>query len=777
MWQPQRGWTTALTRHSPVLQLNFGVVRWPERGVLAVFGELVRGHRRRLGFTQEDLAAKTGVHSRTIAKIEVGQIATPRQTTVRLLADAFALAGSAREAFFEAASESKSAPVTPPQSSPNMLPAHASVFVGRQEHLRSLDAGDNQAVTVIGGTAGVGKTALALHWAHRVRDRYPDGLMYINLRGFDPAGSAMGSAEAIRRFLDALAVPPQRIPADPDAQADLYRTKLAAKKMLIVLDNARDPDQVRPLLPGTPSCRVLVTSRNKLTGLVAAQGAHPLPLDLLTFGEARQLLTHRLGAARVASDPDAVEELITGCARLPLALNIVAAHAAIQPQLALSALAGQLRLSRDRLDTLSTSDTPTTDVRSVFSWSYQALRDGSARLFRLLGLHPGPDISAAAAASLAGLPAEKVRPLLSELASAHLITEHTVDRYDMHDLLRVYAAEQTHRHDSDAQRHAAIGRILDHYLHTAYLADRMVSPARDPLALTPPLPGVSPEHVAGYGQAMDWFAAEHAVLLATVDHAAATGSDTHTWQLSCSLANFLNRRGHWHDWAHIQQAAVVATQRLADPSAQARAHRLLAQAYTWLGRFDDAYAQLWHALDLARQSGDPIGQAHAHYSLSLLSHRQDLPHQALDHAQQALDLHVAANHRRGQARALNSVGWFHAQVGRHSEALAYCLESLVLHQELGDRAGEANAWDSVGYAHHLLGHHADAVTCYQRAIDRYSDLGDRYHEADTLTHLGDTHHATNNVHATRLAWQQALEILRQLDHPDAERVRTKLHGL
>ncbi len=666
---------------------------------------------------------------------------------------------------------------------PRQLPAAVSHFVGRDGELARLtgllrdqtEVAATVVISAIGGTAGVGKTALAVYWAHRVADRFPDGQLYVNLRGFDPGGQVMDPAEAVRRFLDALGVPPERIPADLDAQAALYRTQLAGRRMLIVLDNARDSVQVRALLPGAPTCLVLVTSRNKLSGLVAADGAHPITLDLPTEAEAHLLLTRRLGAGRVAAEPDAVAEIITACARLPLALAIVAARAANEPHLPLHALAGGLGDSRGgRFDTLRTDD-PATDVRAVFSWSYQALTQSAARLFRLLGLHPGPDTCAPAVASLAALSLPEVRSLLGELTRANLLIEHVPGRYTFHDLLRVYATEQAHRLDPDQQRHAARHRILDHYLHTAHIADRLLDPHRDPLTLTPPQPGVILEHFTDHQQALDWFTAEHPVLLAAVDHATATGFDTHAWQLAWTLDTFLDWRGHWHDLAATGQAAVAATGRLADPTAQANAHRLLAAAYLRLGRLDDANTQLHYALNLYAQAGDLAGQAHTHLGLSYLWERWGRPAEALHHAQRALDMFRAASHQRGQALALNSVGWCHGLLGDHQQALTSCERALPLFQELDDRTGQAAVWDSLGYAHHHLGHHAQALTCYRNALDLVRYFDDRYNEADTLTHLGDTHHATGDREAARGAWQQALTILDQLGHPDAQAVRVKLH--
>jgi tetratricopeptide (TPR) repeat protein len=667
---------------------------------------------------------------------------------------------------------------------PQQLPAAVTHFAGRTAELATLtgllvsraDIGGTVVISAISGTAGVGKTTLAVHWAHQVADRFPDGQLYLNLRGFDPSGQLMDPAEAVRRFLDALQVPPERIPVDLDAQAALYRSQLAGRRMLVVLDNAHDSTQVRSLLPGAPTCLVLITSRNQLTSLIATDDAHPITLDLLTNDEARQLLAQRLGADRVAAEPEAVEEIITRCAHLPLALALVAARAAVRPHGGLRVLAEELRDTRRRWQTLS-GDEPTTDVQAVFSWSYQALTPAAARLLRLLGLHPGPDISAPAAASLAGLPLSAVRPVLAELTRASLLVEHAIGRYAFHDLLRAYATDLAHRIDTEQHRRTAAHRMMDHYLHTADTANRLLDPARDPLTLTPLQPGVTPEHLADDQQALDWFTTEHPVLLAIVDQAAATGFDTHTWQLAWTLATFLYPQGHWRDQAATGHAAVAAAQRLADPSAQARAHRNVANAYIRLGRLDDAHTELNHALDLATRTSDQTGQAHTHHHLGRLwEWRGDYP-RALDHAQQALSRYRAGGNQTGQADALNQVGWYLALLGDHQQALTACQQALALFQEVGDRVGEAATWDSLGYVHHHLGNYPHAVACYEHALPLLRALGHRYEQAATLSRLGDTHHAAGNPQATRDAWQQALAILDDLNDPDADTVRAKLTTL
>jgi tetratricopeptide (TPR) repeat protein len=666
---------------------------------------------------------------------------------------------------------------------PRQLPTALRHFSGRHGELAELDrlldeglAAEAVLVTAISGTAGIGKTTFAVYYAHRVADRFPDGQLYVNLRGFNPNGAIMEPAEAMRRFLDALSVPPERIPADLDAQAALYRSHLAGRRMLLVLDNARDSAQVRPLLPGTPGCLVLVTSRSQLTGLIAATNAHPLTLDLLTGDEARLLLSRRLGTDRVAAEPTAVAEIIARCARLPLALALTAARAAVRPAAQLRLLADELCDTQQRWQALTADDDPASDVRTVLSWSYQTLTPAAARLFRLLGLHPGQDTDALAAASLAGLAVDAARLLLAELTQANLLVEHVPGRYAFHDLLRDYATHLTHTIDPEQQRRAATGRVLDHYLHSAYTAALLLVPPHDPPTLRPAQLGVTPEHHTGQKQAMHWLTVEYRVLLAVISHAAATGCDTHAWQLTWAVSTFLDRQGHWHDFAVAGRAAVAAADRLADPTVQAWARRTLARAYTRLNRFDDADAQLRDALSLYDQSADQAGQADTHHYLTILCWRRNRLETALEHARQCLDLSRAVGHRGRLAAALNAVGWIQALLGDPQSTLISCGQALVIYTELGDLHGQAHTWDSLGYAHHHLGHHARAMACYRNTLTMVRHLGDRYQEADTLGNLGDVHFATGDSHAAHDAWQRALTILDELDHPDAEQVRAKLAG-
>jgi tetratricopeptide (TPR) repeat protein/transcriptional regulator with XRE-family HTH domain len=764
------------------------------------FGVLLRLCRKQVGFTQERLAERSGLSVRAIRALEHGQ-GRPRPGTVRLLGDALGLGGSDR-ARFDAAAHRPDRDRPPAVSAvamestlawlmPAQLPTDVGGFAGRTQYLRELDAllagaGDGHgesgrvrgmAISAIVGPPGVGKTALAVHWAHQARDEFPDGQLYVNLRGFDAGGSAMTPAEAVRGFLDAFGIPPQRVPASLAAQAALYRSLLADRRMLVVLDNARDVEQVRLLLPGSPGCLVLVTSRNELSSLVAIEGAHPLTLDLLTTAEARQLLARRLGADRVAAEPHAVNQITASCARLPLALAIVAARASSHRGFFLAALAAELRQARGSLDVFDGGDA-STDARAVFTWSYRTLSSEAARLFRLLGLHPGPDISAPAAASLAFLPVDRARRVLAELARASLLVEHTTGRFAFHDLLRAYATELAHSVDTGAVRHSAVHRVLDHYLHTAHSAALLLAPHGNRIIPHSSQPGATPEDLEDRERALAWLIAEHPVLLGAIRQAASMGFEAYTWQLAWTLGEFLDLRGHWHDLVAAQNVALDAARRLADRPGQAHAQQGLARAYERLGRHDDARTHYGHALRLYGELGDHTGQANVHLRLGGVFEREGGRYQeALHHAEQALELFRAAGDRSGQARTLNSVGWDHAQLGDHSRALAYCRQALTLLQEIGDRWGQAATWDSLGYVHHHLGDHGRAVACYQRALDLWREIGDRYNDAATLTRLGDDHHAAGDRTAAHDAWEHALRILDQLGHSDADRVRAKLRQL
>jgi tetratricopeptide (TPR) repeat protein len=672
---------------------------------------------------------------------------------------------------------------------PRMLPAAIGDFSGRKAQLARLDdllpldtseRPEAVVISAISGTAGIGKTMLAVHWAHRVADRFPDGQLYVNLRGFHPTGRPVTPAEALRGFLDALGVPAERVPADLDARIGLYRSLLADRQVLVLLDNPPLPptttppsEQAWPLLPGAPGCLVVVASRNRLTGLVGAEAARPLLLDLLTAEESRELLTRRLGADRTDAEPRAVQAIIRSCARLPLALAIAAARAATNPTFPLRVLADELAEAGGGLDAFAGAD-PAADVRAVFSWSYRQLGDPAARLFRLLGRHPGPDISGPAAASLAGVPPGEARSLLAELTRAHLLTQHQPGRYTFHDLLRAYATELVRDQDSAADREEATRRLLDHYVHTASVSAALLHPHRDPVSVGAPRPGVTAEVLDDYKRAVDWYEAERPVLHEVIRMAVDSGLEDPAWQLAWMFGSQLSRSGRWEEQAATYRAGLEAVRRLDDLAGQSRMHRGLAAAARSLGRYDEAHEHFQQALDIAGTVGDVAGQARVHHGLSAVCQLDGRLPEALKHAQRALGLFRELGSRAGVANLLGEVGWSHVLLGQYEEAIASCEEALVLMTELDDKPGLGPLWDTIGYARHHLGEHADALACFEQALSFRRELGERRDQAETLEHLGDTYHAMGDDQAARRHWQEALDILDELGVRDSEALRAKL---
>jgi tetratricopeptide (TPR) repeat protein len=659
---------------------------------------------------------------------------------------------------------------------PRQLPPVARL-AGRESDLAEINAAFKESsgsIIVITGTAGVGKTTLAVYWAHEAAADFPDGQLYVDLGGFGRNVAPLSPDEALRDFLAALDVPAERIPTTTVARSTMYRSVIASRRMIVVLDNAVDADQVRPLLSGGPGCFTIVTSRNQLGSLIAIQGARLQTLDLLTEAGARQMLRHRLGDARMAAEPEATESIIARCARLPLALAVVAARVAAHPATSLRSIAGEIMSVANGLDMLAIDDGTIADVRSVLSWSYRMLAPAAARLFRLLSVHPGPDIDVRACAHLAASTVDQTRGVLAELARAHLVSEGAGARYAMHDLLRAYSRELAGTEGVDEIRAAAL-RLADHYLGLAAAADHLLEPLRDRrIRLVESQPT---EH--GFRDADDarkWFRSERPVLTGLIESIARLGLDRHAWQLAWVSTTFLDREGHWSDWVAALTTALNSAERLDHRAAQAVAHRLLAHAAYGQDRQDEAVVHLRQALRLFRQLGDQISEAATHNSLGGIRDHQGKYRTALKHARQALRLFEMASDHLGHAHALNSVGWCYVQLGRYDLALTYCQQSQQLLARYGDKFGEAAAWDSLGFICHRLGEHDEAIDSFHRALELFRAAQDPFYESTVLIRLGDCCLDMGSVESARSAWKLAADILDRLNRPEAETIRRKRQG-
>ena len=663
---------------------------------------------------------------------------------------------------------------------PRQLPAPPRYFAGRTDQINAmtaqLDAAATRSVmvlTAIDGTGGIGKTTLALHWAHQVADRFPDGQLYVDLRGFDPSNEPLAPDQAIRGFLDALGVSSERIPPSAAARLGLYRSLLARRRMLIVLDNAHDDEQVRDLLPADATCVAVVTSRRELDGLAVTHGITQIALELFTRPEARALLIQRLANERLDAHTAAVDELIDLCARLPLALAIVAARAALRPDATIPEVVAELREHRVHLDAFTARD-PATDLRTVLSWSYRELDAPAARVFRQLALHPGPQMTRAAAASLAALPQDQADDILARLVRARLLDQPSADRFSMHDLLRSYGREQVERDQPDTDPLSAISRMAEHYLHTAHRAAQLLSPKRRSPVLAEPAPGVTVESLADLDAAWNWFETGRTVLPALLTTAAHNNTGAHAWLIPRLLTSFFERRGYHSDFITCQQIALTAARDADNREGQAHAHRGLGRACGAVGSLTDAHTNLERAVALF-QGTDPMAEARSHLDLaSWVYERQGQYDKALAETRHALTLFEQLGDQAGEAQALNNIGWCHILLGNFGTALEYCANALAAQQRLGARPAEAATWDSLGFAHHHLGHNTQAADCYARALEIYRDLDNRAEQAETLTRLGESHRAACRNSAARAAWQQAAAILDQINPIDSTLLREQI---
>ncbi|QFU86783.1 BTAD domain-containing putative transcriptional regulator [Amycolatopsis sp. YIM 10] len=644
------------------------------------------------------------------------------------------------------------------------LPAAPALFVGREDELSRL--GDAEfsgtlVISAIAGAGGIGKTWLALHWAHRHAAQFPDGQLFVDLRGFAPEGRPMDPATAVRGFLDALGV--EKMPSDPHAQAALFRSLVADRRMLLVLDNAAGSAQVAPLLPGGGSCTVVVTSRDRLPGLITGHNARHVPLDVLPGVEARALLTHRIGAERCGAEPEAVDRLTALCGGFPLALAIIAAHAHTRPNTRLADLADDLHdLGLSAFD----DGDPATSLPAVLSWSVHALTPRQAEAFRLLALAPGEDIGLEAAVSLTGWARADTRLALRGLEQASLLSQYAHGRYRMHDLVRNHAASTS---DRSPETDEALRRVVDFYLYSSVSADKVLNPPREPVVPAP----VDVHIPKDTAEAMAWFDAEHGCVLAALHMAAETGWHRTAWNLVWALETYHRRRGLLRLRLEVWQIALAAVEHVPDHAVLT--HRLLGRAYADLGWHEKADDHLRQAFDLAVRDDDRTNQIHIHRTRAAARAARGDMHAAYAHAAEALRLCEGLGKPVWQARALNAVGWYAAHLGHHAEAYERCAAALELFERNEDPEGVATTLDSLGFITYGRGDHDQAVAHYEAALARYDELGFVSDMADTYDRLGHAHLALGRPNRTRAAWQLAVELYTaQQRDEDAERVRWQL---
>lgn len=616
---------------------------------------------------------------------------------------------------------------------------------------------------VISGPGGVGKTALALNWAHDHLDLFPDGQLHLDLLGFTPSGEPVTPADALQRLLVSLGV--TKVPDGVDARAALFRSTVADRRMLLVLDNAADSAQVAPLLPGTPSCAVVITSRDRLHGIVTTGGARALPLAGLSTEDARLLLDERLGAARLDADPKAADELLTWCAGLPLALCAVAGHAQMRPAFGLGVLADELRDESDRLHAMDLDD-PAASLTVVLSSSYRALEADHARTFGLLAATPGPDVSLTCAAALTGKSAAKVRSDLRTLERVSLAEEHIPGRWRMHDLVRLYGQAYAAPPDLDE----SMRRLANFVLHTAAAADRHILPRRRPITLTPCV--AEPLAFADQKAAVAWFDAEYRTLLALQQVA----DDATTWQLGWALDSYyyLGTRPH-DDYLTALRTGVAAAERLGDPTALLNAHDLLGAEYLAIDAFADGERHLRKALAFAVEQNNEYRQFGTLLTLSHLLQQSGDPRTALDLARDTLPLARALGDPSWEAEAAFTVGMHATKCGEFELAEEHCRAALAIGQEHGDRNAEAHSLASLGAVLLDTGRQHEALPLFERAQVLFRDLARTFYEAQMLEKIGDVHLTLGETAMAGRFYRQALPLLEErMDTLTARRLVEKV---
>jgi tetratricopeptide (TPR) repeat protein len=603
-----------------------------------------------------------------------------------------------------------------------------------------------------------------VHWAHHAARDFPDGQLYVNLRGYDP-DQPMPASDALAGFLRSLGVPGENIPPDETERASRYRSILAEKRTLVVLDNAATVEQVRPLLPGHPACAVVVTSRDSLAGLIARDGAKRLDLDLLPLADAIALLRDLIDA-RVDAEPDAAATLAEQCARLPLALRIAAELAATRPTSRLADLVAELGDQQQRLHLLSADNDPRTAVRAVFSWSYDQLDTGTARAFRLVGLQPGADFDLYAVAALTGSTLKHGRKELGTLVRAHLVQATAPGRYGMHDLLRAYANDLAARDRPEVNE--AMTRLLDHYLHTASVAMDIVHPAERYLRprISPPTTAMPP--ITGPAEARAWLDAERATLTAATLHAATQRWPRHAIGLAATLAHYLSISAHYSEAMTIHSHARTAAQRAGNHAAEATALRNLAAIHYQQSRYQVAADHLQQALALFELAGDRIGQARVLSNLGTTRHVQGRYQESIDLRRHALQIYREMGDKAGEMLVLNNLGAIDGRQGRYELAARHFQEALAIAVEIGSRDSECLGLIHLGTVSMNQGRYQQAISNLGQALALCRDAGYPQYEAEALARMGDVCLRQGGTREAADRLRQALAVCREIGNASGE---------
>ena len=648
---------------------------------------------------------------------------------------------------------------------PRELPPDVYGFAGRNTEIAELNrlAGGvgrtGSVIVALSGTAGVGKTALAVHWAHRMAEHFPDGQLYVDLRGYGPE-QPTDPGEVLAGFLRALGVSPADVPYDLAERSARYRSLLADRQILVLLDNARSAEAVRPLLPGSPSCLTLVTSRDSLAGLVARHGARRIDLPRLPAPEALDLLRTLIGG-RVTAEPVPAVALMEGCARLPLALRIAAELAVTRPASSLADLVTELGDERSRLDRLDAGADDRTAVGTVLSWSYHRLSPPEAALFRLLGLHPGPDLDAPAAAALTGADLAEARRALDALVRAHLVEPVDADRYGQHDLLRAYAAAHADAEDPPEERTVALTRLLDHYLAGATAAMAALVPANRE---APPGGPAYPDPSA----ARAWLDGHRASLVAAIVFAAERGWPNQAARLAETLWRYFDTAGHYLDALATQGHALAIARDAGDRAAEATALHHLATVYRRWGRYEEAAGYCQRALAIHREIGDRAGMGAALNTMGVLSRRLGRYTEAMAHYRQSLEIHQAIGDQVGIGLALGNLAIVYDQLGRYAEAVDHHRQALELLREQDERGDVGIILGNLGVAYARHGSYAQAVDHLEQALGLLRAVGNRAAEGDFLDELGYVHHRWGEPEKAQQYLHQALSIQRELGNRDGQ---------